>query len=507
MSNVKEILRLINSDPEKYKIELQQMIGESSLVNFVQLMWHVLEPSRDFCRGWHIDCICDHLTAVANGELTKLLINVPPGSSKSLLTRVFFPSWVWGPRNMPFKQFLGFSYAQSLSERDNLKFRTLIQSPEYRSLWGDRFSLNRDTNNKRKFTNNRNGFSEATSTDGVGTGLRADIVVIDDPHSVNQGNSDADMARTLLWFRETLPTRVNSLEHSATIVIMQRISERDVSGEILSNNLDYEHVMIPMFFEPERRCYTVIHPGGHRAKDGSLYMWDKRENEGDLMCPELFPEKAVNKLVETLGPYATAGQLQQRPAPREGAMFKTNDIQYIEKENVPEGIEVRGWDIAGSTSSKSPFTAGAKLRFDSKGNFYIMDVIRFRGAEKRVVTMMKNTAEKDGIECVQDFPQDPGQAGKGQATFITEQLAGYIVKSSVESGSKALRADAMATQASVGKMYIVKGDWNKAFVDELTTFPGSRFKDQVDACSRAFHQGIRLANLNNDEDVCAPISI
>lgn len=648
---VQDIIRLINSNPEKYKVELQQMIAESSLVNYVELMWHILEPSRKFCRGWHIDCICDHLSAIAYGEIHKLLINVPPGSSKpvyeesrvitkngcktlkevvvgdeilthmgrfrkvnavhvqgelptltihtyngreltlafdhpvlttrgwvqakdltlndqvcvvtssckenntnntrrqsfdsiwladkivgiketglkkcrcltvdedhsftandiavhnSLLTRVFFPSWIWGPKNMPYTQFLGFSYAQSLSERDNVKFRKLIQSPEYKSIWGDRFSLVKDTNNKRKFSNNKNGFSEATSTDGTGTGLRADVVVIDDPHSVKQANSDADLNRALLWFRETLPTRVNSLENSATVVIMQRVSERDVSGEILSNDLGYEHVMIPMMFEPERKCYTVVHPGGHKAKDGSLYLWDKREKEGDLMCPELFPEKAVAKLVQTLGSYATAGQLQQRPVPREGALFKTSDIQYIDFENVPEGIEVRGWDLAGSSSSKSPFTAGAKLRFDSRGNFYIMDVLRFRGAEKRVVTIMRNTAEKDGIECIQDFPQDPGQAGKGQAVFITEQLAGYVAKSSVETGSKTLRADAMATQASIGKMFIVKGPWNKEFVDELTTFPGSRFKDQVDACSRAFHQGLKLMNLDNDENICAPVSI
>ena len=138
---VQDIIRLINSNPEKYKVELQQMIAESSLVNYVELMWHILEPSRNFCRGWHIDCICDHLSAIAYGEIHKLLINVPPGSSKSLLTRVFFPSWIWGPKNMPYKQFLGFSYAQSLSERDNVKFRKLIQSPEYKSIWGNRFSF------------------------------------------------------------------------------------------------------------------------------------------------------------------------------------------------------------------------------------------------------------------------------------------------------------------------------------------------------------------------------
>lgn len=652
MTNVKEIIKLIQSSPEAYITEIDQMLSEASLVSYIEVMWEVLEPGRHFCHGWHIDAICDHMEAINNREIKRLLINVPPGSSKpvyemsdvitrngckklkdvvvgdeilthtghfkkvdavhvqgdlptltftthngrtlttafdhpilttrgwvqakditlkdsliaihqkelaldkineneenlndslfyadkvekieesglkpcrcltvdedhsfvangiavhnSLITQVFYPSWVWGPKNKPWRQFLGFSYSQRLAERDNVKCRTLLRSPKYQKLWGNQFSLTRDTNSKKKFSNDKNGFKEVSSVGGTSTGLRADDLMVDDPHSVKQGDSEADMKTALLWFNETLPTRLNSQVDSTITVIMQRIKENDISGEILSKDLGYTHLMIPMYFEPERRCYTVVHPGGYKAADDELYMWDKRQEDGELMCPELFPKSEVEKLASQLGTYAVAGQLQQRPVPREGAMFKVDNIQFVDLKDVPEGIEVRGWDIAGSTSSSSPFTAGVKIRFTDNNNFYVMDSIRFRGEERRVVTEMKKIAESDGIECIQDFPQDPGQAGKGQAVFITEQLAGFVVKSSLESGSKTVRAEAMATQAGINKMFIVRGAWNENYIKELTTFPGCRFKDQIDASTRAFHRGISLINKESSSNICAPISV
>lgn len=507
MIKPEELIKIIQLSPDKYRKEIEQMLCEASLLEYIDVMWHVLEPAIQFKRNWHIECICDHLEAVNNGELQRVLFNVPPGSSKSLISQVFFPSWVWGPQNKPWTQFLGFSYSQRLAERDNVKCRTLIRSNEYQSLFKDRFALTRDVNAKKKFANDKNGFKEVSSVGGTSTGLRGDIVMIDDPHSVKQGDSDPEMEGTVRWFNESLPTRLNDPARSCICVIMQRIREDDISGEILSKNLDYTHVMIPMEFEPERRCYTVIHPGGHKAPDGSLYMWDKRTYDGELMWPEHFPAEFVEKLKKQLGPYATAGQLQQRPVPREGAMFKKSDVQYIDLNEVPPGVEVRGWDLAGSTDSKSPFTAGVKVRFDYDGNFYIMDVARFRASEKRVVEIMREKAEQDGINCIIDFPQDPGQAGKGQAVYITEQLVGFVAKSSIESGSKVIRAEAAASQAAIKKMFIVKAPWNETFEKELTTFPGCRFKDQIDAMSRAFHRCLTLIDRDSDETISAPVSI
>src|SRR5690606_9916284 len=138
------------------------------------------------------------------------------------------------------------------------------------------------------------------------TGGRGDRVIIDDPHSTETAESDADRQTTTRIFRESVPSRLNNPESSAIVVIMQRLHEQDVSGVIIDLGLGYEHLMLPMEFSPERHCQT------------SIGIKDPRKQEGDLLFPERFPRAVVERDKKIMGAYAVAGQFQQRPAPREG---------------------------------------------------------------------------------------------------------------------------------------------------------------------------------------------
>jgi hypothetical protein len=137
--------------------------------------------------GWPLEAICVHLEAVTFGDITRLLINVPPGFMKSLLTDVFWPAWEWGPMNMPHLRYVAFSYSDTITTRDNNKMVRLVSSPSYRQLWGDRFIMTKT--GERKIENNMTGFKLATSVGGVGTGERGDRVILDDPHNVIQAES------------------------------------------------------------------------------------------------------------------------------------------------------------------------------------------------------------------------------------------------------------------------------------------------------------------------------
>lgn len=159
-----------------------------------------------------------------------------------------------------------------------------------------------------KFENSTTGFREAMAFTSM-TGSRGDRVLLDDPLSVDNANSEADLEAAKTTFLEALPTRVNN-EDSAIIIIMQRLAEGDTSGIILERKLPYEHLMLPMEFEPSRRCST------------SIGFKDPRTKDGELLFPERFSAKQVTELKAQLGSYATAGQLQQRPTPRGGGMFK-----------------------------------------------------------------------------------------------------------------------------------------------------------------------------------------
>lgn len=531
---------------------LDRLDSEDTLLNYTKVMWPVLEPGRVMKTGWALEAISDHLEAVTKGHIRKLLINVPPGFMKSLETNVFWPSWEWGPRRMPWNRYVSAAYAAGLTERDNDKCRTLIKSPAYQAMWGPQqercawiedkskpcdcgavFHLRPDRDAIGNFHNNRTGFKLATSVGGTGTGVRGDRFIIDDPHSVNTAESEAIREGTLKWATEVVSTRSNDAA-TAFIIIMQRVHQRDVAGLFIEAELGFTHLCIPMRFEHEHphrwfgdlgRCHretTVakvkegegdqlevveaeVAPGAV-DEEGEEFQTevkkvplcvqygkgDPRTEEGELAWPELFPEHRVVDTEKGMsawgGTYAVSGQHQQRPTPRGGGMFHRDDFKKVswvwaQKQG---GRIVRGWDLAGTRKKTSPWTAGVRIRLTPEGALVIEHVAKTQGSPNEVDELIKNTARWDGHAVVQDFPQDPGQAGLHQVTSFAKLLQGYTFKHSPESGSKEDRARPLASQCEAGNVYIVAAEWNDSFLAEAADFPRGRLKDQIDAASRAY---------------------
>lgn len=477
-------------DPDEILERVRAKRAETSLLEFIKLCWPVLEPGRQFKEGKVIEVLCDHLEAVAKRKIKRLNINVPPGCMKSLTTSVFWPAWVWGPANMPWARFVAFAYSEDLTIRDNKKMRALIESELYQRYWGHRVTPNPKEWGAEKIANLETGFKLATSIGGVGTGERGDFIIIDDPHNVREGESDAKRNAAVMWFGETLPTRVNDQEESPMVMIMQRVHESDVSGFVLENLRDeWEHLCLPM-----RRELDHQYPSRT-----SLGFRDWRETEGELLWPDRFPESAIAALEKTFraagGDYAVAGQLQQRPAPREGGMFKRDAFQIIDPKDVPTGGEVvRGWDLAATKDGRAAYTVGLRMRRVAVGDkvgYYIDSVARGQWTPHEVDAQLLKAAREDGRSALQDIPQDPGQAGKSQVAHFAKLLEGYNFAFSVESGSKEDRARPFSSQVEAGNVYLVKAPWNGPFLAEAENFPNGKFKDQVDAASRAYAKLIR----------------
>lgn len=452
------------------EIEIDQAIAGKSFAGFVRAGWHVLEPSSQLHWGWSLDAICEHLEAVTSGEIKRLLMNVPPGCMKSMLTGVFWPAWEWGPKAKPGLRYLGTAHKLDLGIRDSLKCRRLITSEWYQERWP--LVLTGDQNAKSKFENDKTGFREAMPFSSM-TGSRGDRVILDDPLSVDGGNSAADLKAAELTFTEALPTRVNN-SNSSIVVIMQRLHQKDTSGIILEKDLGYVHLCLPMRYEENRKCST------------SIGFTDPRIKDGELLFPERFPEADVKALEKILGSYATAGQLQQRPAPREGGKFKRAWFNIVHA--IPVGTKfVRGWDLA-STEGAGDYTRGVKIGRTKEGRFIVAGVVGGQLSSMNVERLLVATASQDGYLCKQSLPQDPGQAGKAQATYQVSKLAGYIAQATPESGDKDTRASPFAAQAEAGNVDILYGDWNDEYLDELCDFPNAKYDDQVDASSRAFNE-------------------
>lgn len=447
-------------------VEAEKALCALSLADFVRLSWHVLEPATPIMWGWAVQSMCDHLEAVTDGRIKRLLINVPPGTMKSLLVSVLWPAWEWGPIGRPDLRYIGTAHKQDLAVRDSTKCRRLIQSDWYQSRWP--IALTSDQNAKTKFENGSTGFREAVAFTSM-TGSRADRIILDDPHSVDGAKSPAMLAADIETFREALPSRVNNAD-SAIVIVMQRLHEEDVSAVALK--LGYEHLKIPMRYEPGESRHVVGMP-------------DPRTDPDELMFPDRFGEAQVKALELSLGEYAGAGQLQQRPAPRSGGMFKPGNIEIVEA--LPAGLRfTRGWDLAASKNS-GDWTVGGKLAVKD-GITYIADVPRERGSPDDVERMIVNTSTADGRLVFQSLPQDPGQAGKAQAAYLSKKMQGRNFEFTTETGDKATRASPFASQVNAGNVKMLKADWNEVLINEMRVFPAGKHDDQIDALSRAYNR-------------------
>jgi len=182
-ADLADILR----DPQGAFRDLDKVEAELSLSSFIKLAWSQIEPFRAYQHNWHIDAISAHLEAVNKDEIRRLIINVPPGTSKSLSTSVFFPAWEWGPRQMPGLRYIGTSYSERFALRDNGRMRSLIQSPWYYERW----PIELTKEGEKKFENTSFGFREAIPFRSLTSG-RADRLLIDDPHSTESAESEAD---------------------------------------------------------------------------------------------------------------------------------------------------------------------------------------------------------------------------------------------------------------------------------------------------------------------------
>jgi predicted phage terminase large subunit-like protein len=461
-------------DEEKYLGTAHTLMLEGSLYEYAVRAWETID-SVPFISNWHLHAICEHLEAVSSGQIKKLLINVPPGCSKSSICSVMWPTWEWATR--PELRWFFASYDQRLSIRDSMKCRLLIESEWYRSRWASMVNFGRhDQDTKTFFHNTAGGYRLATMPGGHGTGEHPDRIVCDDPHNVRKAESDVDREMVTRWWSETMSSRGVSRD-AARVVIMQRLHHKDLSGYVLSEEGGWVHICLPMRFEKGRMTMTPLG-------------WnDPREEEGVLLTPDQFPEEKLVPLEKSLGPYGTAGQMQQRPSPREGGTLKPEWFEIV-KESPVEAHRCRYWDKAG-TDGGGKRTAGVRMSRSYDGIYYIEDVHKgqwsphVRNKEMKRVSMLD--AIKYGNSVHVRVEREPGSDGKFGADESVRQLSSFPVSIDVVKDSKEQRAHPLSGQAEAGNVKVVEGDWNEEFFEEARTWPRGEFKDQIDGTSGALN--------------------
>jgi len=444
-----------------------------SLRTYIERAWHLVEPKRPFVPGWHIDAIAEHLEAVTRGLIEALIINIPPRHMKSLSVGVLWPTWVW--TFDPAVRWIYGSYKEQLATRDCLKARRVIQDPWYQQRFGDRVQLTSDQNEKKRYDNSETGFRLAMGV-GSGTGEGADIGVADDPHSIDEAESETERENVITWWSEVMSTRL-----ARKVVVMQRLHERDLTGFLLAEG-GYEHLCLPAEWEG-KTCVTVL---GRQ---------DPRTTEGELLWPARFDRKWIDSKKRSLGPYGTAGQFQQRPTARGGGQFDRGDFEIVDA-SPREAIRVRYWDKAG-TQDGGKFTAGVRLAYWA-GVATIEDVVRGQWGAARRENVIKQTADADahlfGVGAVTTFVEtEPGASGKESTENTIKNLAGHTIYGDRPTGDKFVRANPLAAAAKAKNVRLRRSaapnDWNEEFLREMEAAgPGAANLDQMDAAAGAFNK-------------------
>lgn len=457
---------------------------------YVERAWVRVRPHESFIDGWHIDAICEHLEAIKSGEIRNLIINVPPRHTKSLLTSVFFPTYCW--IDLPGSCWLTASYAIPLAVRDATRSRRLMQSPWWQARWGSSFKFAGDQNQKSRYENNQGGHRIAIGVTGMGTGEGGDFIIVDDPVKVADADSDLALDNANTWWAQTMSTRTNDPRTAAKVVIMQRLHENDLTGHLLDEmkhgGEHYELLRLPAEFEPNRHFVT------------SIGWSDPRTEEGELLNPERFGKRELANLKAVLGEQATAGQLQQRPAPAGGAIFQRkwweDDNRYDPNDTALWQTTVGRWlsiDTALKDKETNDYHAlgvwemtkdyrlvlreaqWKRLQFPQLADWIQEEALRWRGRDFLKGILIEDKVS--GTSALQTLRQEAPE-------WLADLLIGFEPR-----GSKEGRARQAALWCDRGCILLPEpstgAPWLFEFEEDfLYKFPMGKFDDPVDQLSQ-----------------------
>lgn len=458
--------------------ELERQTCRDSFYAFVKRFWSTIIPDTPIW-NWHVEFLCDEMQKVAElvfaGKPKKydLLINVPPGSTKSTICSVMFPAWVW--TRMPTAWTICGSYSYHLSMDLSRKCRDIVQSDKYIRLFGDELQLRSDQNTKAYFINNSKGGRYSTSTGGTVTGYHGHFLIVDDPLNPTEAVSDVELKKANEWIGRTLSTRKKDKAGTPTILIMQRLHEDDPSGKMIEQSdkpgMSVRHIRLPAAIDK-------------RNEDEVKPRYLRRYYVDGLLDPVRMSKQVLDEFRTKLLEYGFAGQFQQNPVPLSGGMFKTTRI-IIDVPGTVWANRVRFWDKAG-TEGGGCYTVGVLMGTDELGRTWILDVVRVQFDTFEREVLVKQTAILDGHDIIVGLEQEPSSGGKESAQRTVMNLRGWSVVVENPRGDKVMRASPFSSQVNGGLVHMAKGSWNEEYLHELALFPLGKYKDQVDASSGAF---------------------
>jgi len=448
--------------PSEYNAILRSDLGF-----FAQRCFSELNPQAAFAPNWHLEVIAAKLTAVREGKIRRLIINVAPRSLKSLLASIAFPAWCLG--HDPSAQILCVSYAQDLADKLARDCRAILMSPWYGQIFPTRLAPHRQA--VQEFITTRQGYRLATSTGGVLTGRGADIILIDDPLKPEEALSDAQRKAANEWYDHTLYSRLNDKRHGAIVIIMQRLHEDDLVGHVLAQE-GWEILSFPAIAEADEV---------HRIET----IWGEqcfRRRQGEALHPDREPLDTLDRIRRTIGEYNFAGQYQQSPAPLGGGLVKAEWFKRYRENERPERFDriVQSWDTANKATELSDFSVCTTWGVKGK-DLFLLAVFRRRleyPALKRAVREQLSLFGANEV-LIED---------KASGTQLIQELIAdgcHGVTRYQPTTDKIMRLNSQTGVIENGFVHIPEtAPWLAEYLHEITVFPKGKHDDQVDSTAQ-----------------------
>lgn len=549
------LLKLAWSEIDKRKrMVAQKDDAEADLLCFVRMIWPILEPNVALAEGWVLDMLAEVMMTVVDGDLTRVCINVPPGSMKSTLLNVCLPAWLWGPCNRPSMRFLSISYSDRVPVRDNLRFAQVIKHPVYQTCWGDRVKVTRD--GAEWVANDRTGWKAVTSVSGSTTGLRADILLLDDLNNPMDVESETVRTSTNRFVREIMPTRINDLTRSAIINLQQRTHQEDASGTLMDIDGGFTFISIPAEFDPLRITrFTLrylddgspdvwVDPRSldrHGRQLAGLYINAKNQPDvhmgspmaraqGESFWPERFPNP-IREHFPLMTDYSWDSQFNQEPGVRGGAIIRRDWWKTWEGKDYPTlGTIVVSLDTAIEEGEQNDWNActawGAFAGKNGEPLFLMLAGWRVRTSLADLVRLTAETCREWKADYLLIEHKTRGRDVSSEiirlyqnATWETilikpegDKVSRMRAVSHLFSGDARKLPDGFEPDGkprfrvdwSGGIVYAPDKDWADEIINEVAAFPYSKHDDYVDTVSMALgwcrKTGVVLRVAEHEED-------
>ena len=476
----------------KASIDEIKALYRYDLASFINFSFRELHPHAQYLHNWHIDVIADKLTQCYERKITRLIINMPPRSLKSICASVAFPAWVLA--NNPSEQIMCVSYGEELVKDFGEKTRSLMTSERYKALFPNSRVSSRNSS-ATKFKTLSGGVRQGISAGGQITGRGGDIIIIDDPLKASDINTK-ERDHINQWFDDNIYQRLNNKNTGVIILVMQRLHEYDLTAHLMAKSDEWELLELRAVAENDESYIPVTNGMGSISR-----------KMGDVLHPERESLKRLNQVKQSIGSYTFAAQYQQNPAADKESLirsshFKTFDIDAL---NIQSNIRhsrhlqaqgfypiIQSWDTAMKAEDQSDYSVGITIGVKNK-QFYIINVIR---EKLRFKELCDKVIEQRNIYQPDHLIIEDSSAGHHLIQALRDKHVSIEAKRPI--GDKHSRLSAISGHVESGLVFLPeKAPWKDDFIMEVTRFPNTRNDDQVDA----FTQGMNAAIESTKEEI------